>query len=113
VGLPTGTLTFLFTDIAGSTRLWVDHAESMATAVARHDALLAEAIETNGGRVFKTVGDAFCAALERATDALAAALQAKRLLQAETWPEATPLSVRVALYTGEAEAALATTSARH
>jgi predicted ATPase/class 3 adenylate cyclase len=102
--LPTGTVTFLFTDIAGSTRLWEEQPEAMRAAVARHDDLLADAIAAHGGTVFKTVGDSFCAAFERATDALAAALTAQRLLQAEPWPQATPLQVRAALYTGEAEA---------
>jgi predicted ATPase/class 3 adenylate cyclase len=101
---PTGTVTFLFTDIAGSTRLWEEHPEAMRGAVARHDELLTEAIASHGGTVFKIVGDSLCAAFERATDALAAALTGQRLLQAEGWPEATPLQVRVALYTGEAEA---------
>src|SRR5918994_1878119 len=58
---PTGTLTFLFTDIEGSTRLWQHDAQAMKAALARHDKLLALAIEERGGYVFKIVGDAFCA----------------------------------------------------
>src|SRR5262245_3008048 len=60
--LPSGTVTFLFTDIEGSTRLWAQHPQAMGAAVARHEALLREAITNAGGVVFKTVGDAVCAA---------------------------------------------------
>ncbi len=59
--LPTGTVTFLFTDIEGSTTRWEQHPEAMQAALARHDAILREAIEGHGGVVFKTVGDAFYA----------------------------------------------------
>ncbi|MCE7938501.1 MAG: hypothetical protein DYG90_07965, partial [Chloroflexi bacterium CFX6] len=72
--LPTGTVTFLFTDIAGSTRLWERHPDAMRGALARHDALVRSAIEAHGGHVFKTVGDAFCAAFQTAPAAVAAAL---------------------------------------
>src|SRR5262249_2407143 len=60
--LPSGTVTFLFTDIAGSTRLWEQHPQAMSSALARHDAILREAIEEQGGAIFHTAGDAFCAA---------------------------------------------------
>ena len=60
--VPTGTVTFLFTDIEGSTKLWEAHPEAMREALARHDALVREAIVSANGYVFKTVGDAFCAA---------------------------------------------------
>ena len=86
--LPTGTLTFLFTDIEGSTRLWEAHPDAMRQAVARHDTLVRQDIEAHGGFVFKTVGDAFCAAFRTAPDALAAALGAQQALYAEQWPEA-------------------------
>ena len=59
---PTGTVTFLFTDIEGSTKLWERHPEAMQAALARHDEILRGAIEQRGGYVFKTVGDAFCCA---------------------------------------------------
>jgi class 3 adenylate cyclase len=75
-GLPTGTLTFLFTDIEGSTRLWEEQPDTMRLALARHDALLRVAIETNGGVVFKTIGDAFCTAFPTAPQALDAAFDA-------------------------------------
>lgn len=64
--LPSGTVTFLFTDIAGSTALWERDREAMQVALAQHDALLRTAIESRAGHVFKTVGDAFCAAFARA-----------------------------------------------
>src|SRR5438270_4291439 len=79
--LPAGTVTFLFTDIEGSTQLWEQYPEAMRQALARHDALLRHAIEAHGGHVFKTVGDQFCAAFATASDALAAALAAQRDLR--------------------------------
>ncbi len=80
MNLPAGTVTFLFTDIEGSTRLWEETPEAMRLALARHDTLLRQAIEDNDGVVFKTVGDAFCAAFATAPNALAAALSAHLLL---------------------------------
>jgi predicted ATPase/class 3 adenylate cyclase len=100
---PTGTVTFLFTDIEGSTKLWERHPEAMQRALARHDELLRRAIEERGGYVFKTVGDAFCAAFPAAPDALEAALSAQRTLSAEEWHETGPLKVRMALHTGTAQ----------
>ena len=69
---PSGTVTFLFTDIEGSTRLWEQHPEAMKTALARHDHILRGAMEANNGYVFKTIGDAFCAAFSTAPEAVAA-----------------------------------------
>jgi predicted ATPase/class 3 adenylate cyclase/Tfp pilus assembly protein PilF len=100
---PTGTLTFLFTDIEGSTKLWERHPEAMQIALARHDEILKGAIEQHGGYVFKTVGDAFCCAFWTATDALEAALDAQRLLLKERWDESDPLRVRMALHIGAPE----------
>src|SRR3984893_19144455 len=71
---PTVTITFLFTDIEGSTLLWEAQPEEMRTALARHDALVREAIVSANGYVFKTVGDAYCAAFAMAPDAVSAAL---------------------------------------
>jgi predicted ATPase/class 3 adenylate cyclase len=96
-------VTFLFTDILGSTRLWQDHPRAMGEALARHDACLRDAIESNHGLVFKTVGDAFYAVFAKAIDGLQAALSAQLALKRETWPEKIPISVRMALHTGEAE----------
>ncbi|MGC1377366.1 MAG: tetratricopeptide repeat protein [Anaerolineales bacterium] len=101
--LPTGTVTFLFTDIEGSTQLWEQRPEAMQAALARHDALLRQAIESHHGAVFKTIGDEFCAAFSGAPEALDAALAAQRALQAESWGE-TPIKVRIALHAGAAEA---------
>src|SRR5712692_9391009 len=92
--LPTGTVTFLFTDIEGSTRLWEQHPDAMRLALAQHDAFLRQAIEAHRGHVFKTMGDAFCAAFATATDALGAALTAQRAVHAENWGEVGPLRVR-------------------
>jgi predicted ATPase/class 3 adenylate cyclase len=100
---PTGTVTFLFTDIEGSTKLWEDNAPAMQAALARHDELLRLAIEEHGGYLFKTVGDAFCCAFPTAPDALEAALEAQRLLLKERWGESTTLRVRMALHIGAAE----------
>src|SRR3977135_1918917 len=102
-GLPTGTVTLLFTDIEGSTRLWEAHAPAMRAALARHDALLRHCVDDHDGHVFKTGGDAFCAAFHTASDALAAALEAQRALHAERWPESARLRGRMALHTGAAE----------
>jgi class 3 adenylate cyclase len=73
--LPTGTLTFLFTDIEGSTKMWERDSSVMQVALARHDEILRSAIEERGGYVFKTVGDAFCCAFPTVPDALEAALE--------------------------------------
>src|SRR5213082_969493 len=75
--LPAGTVTFLFTDIEGSTRLWEESPEAMKQALARHDALLRNAIESNGGYVFKTMGDGFCAVFSSAARAAETALMAQ------------------------------------
>ena len=72
--LPTGTVTFLFTDIEGSTQLSQRYPDAFPTALARHHAILSDAITTHHGQVFQIIGDAFCAAFHRANDALNAAL---------------------------------------
>lgn len=101
--LPTGIVTFLFTDIEGSTRLWEANPAAMRDALASHDAILRTTIEAAGGVVFKTVGDAFCAAFHRPYDALNAALDAQRRLGAHHWPDPiAKLSVRMGIHTGSA-----------
>jgi predicted ATPase/class 3 adenylate cyclase len=102
VPLPTGTVTFLFTDIEESTRLWEQYPAAMRQALARHDSLLRHAIETHGGCIFKTVGDQFCTAFAAAPAALAAAMAAQCTLQAESWEVTGPLRVRMALHAGDA-----------
>jgi class 3 adenylate cyclase len=92
------SITFLFTDIQGSTRLWESRADAMNAALAHHEALLRGAIESHGGQVFKTIGDAFCAAFPTPSDAARAAETAQRRLQTEL-PD---LRVRMAIYSGEA-----------
>ena len=101
--LPTGTVTFLFTDIQGSTPLWEREPEKMAAALQIHNAALRQAIEANGGVVFKTVGDAFQAVFAIAPLALKAAIEGQRLLHSASWNELGPLHVRMGLHTGEAE----------
>ncbi len=104
--LPTGTVTFLFTDIEGSTARWDRHPDAMRGALARHDDLMRAAVESNGGHVFKTVGDAFCAVFATAAAGLAAAIDAQRAVTAENWSVFgagfAPLAVRMGLHTGEA-----------
>ncbi len=100
---PTGTVTLLFTDIEGSTRLWETQATAMRAALVRHDALLRHCIGAHDGHVFKTGGDAFCAAFHTASDAIAAALEAQRALHQEPWPAAAPLRVRMALHSGSVD----------
>src|SRR3989304_5847091 len=101
-GLPTGTVTFLFTDIEGSTPLWEGDSELMSAALQVHNQALRQAIEASGGAVFKIVGDAFQAAFGTAPQALKAAIEAQRALQAAPWNELGPLKVRMGLHTGEA-----------
>src|SRR5689334_10940486 len=79
----TGTLAFLFTDIAGSTRLWEEQPAAMTPALARHDAILRAAIEAADGRVVKTTGDGMMAVFEFASAAVAAATTAQIALAAE------------------------------
>jgi predicted ATPase/class 3 adenylate cyclase len=101
--LPTGTVTFLFTDIEGSTKLWQEHPDAMANALACHHAILNETIAEHGGYVFQIIGDAFCAAFSTATDGLEAALAAQRALRDATWGETGAIRVRMALHSGTAE----------
>ncbi len=100
--LPTGTVTFLYTDIEGSTRLWERHPDAMRRAVDGHLALLRDAVVARGGVVFRTVGDGLCAAFAVAPQAVAAALAAQQALLAEPWEETGLLRVRMALHTGAA-----------
>jgi predicted ATPase/class 3 adenylate cyclase len=99
----TGTVTFLFTDIEESTKLWQLHPEAMSTALSRHHALLKESITVHNGYIFQIVGDAFCAAFSTVSEGLQAALRAQRALAAETWGETGAIRVRMALHTGNAQ----------
>ncbi len=99
--LPTRTVTFLFTDIEGSTKRWEQYPQQMRVALSRHDAILRTAIEENGGYVFKTMGDAFCAAFSAPINALQAAITAQRSLHAEQWiEESGSVKARMALHIG-------------
>lgn len=105
--LPDGIVTFLMTDVVESTPLWIQSRASMYQAMRRHDQLLTSAIEANGGIVLKErgEGDSFFAVFPRATDAVVAAVDAQRAVQSEVWPDRVSLSVRMAVLTGEADAA--------
>lgn len=100
---PAGTLTFLFTDIEGSTRLWQKYPEGMKMAIAIHDQIIRQAIQVNQGHLFKTVGDAFFAAFAIAPQAIQTAVAVQRALLAEKWQQEIPLRVRIALDTGVAD----------
>jgi predicted ATPase/class 3 adenylate cyclase len=101
--LPTGTVTFLFTDVEGSTKLWERYPQAMGANMARHDELLRTVMESSGGFVFKTIGDAFCVAFPSAPHALEAALAAQRALLSEEREKTGPLRTRMALHTGSAQ----------
>lgn len=101
--LPRGTVTYLFTDIEGSTSLWERDPKAMKAALARHHAILRQAIESNNGTVFQIVGDSFQSAFDLATDALIAAIGAQQGLAQEPWGETGPLRVRMGLNTGLGE----------
>src|SRR5919107_5988110 len=92
--LPRGTVTFLFTDIEGSTERWERDRQAMAAAIERHLALLDAAILAHGGVHFKTVGDAVQAAFPAAPAAVAAAVDGQQALLAEEWGGIGPLRVR-------------------
>jgi predicted ATPase/class 3 adenylate cyclase len=100
--LPTGTVTFLFTDIEGSTKLAQEHSDEMPSLLARHNEILNESIEAQHGFTFRIVGDSFSAAFHTASDALNAALDAQRKLQNESWSPAS-IKVRMGIHTGTAQ----------
>jgi predicted ATPase/class 3 adenylate cyclase len=95
-------VSFLFTDVVDSARLWDRHPRQMAVALSVHDQIVRGAIEKHGGVVFATAGDSFAAAFSTAADALAAAIAIQQRLAVEPWPEPVVVSVRVGLHTGEA-----------
>lgn len=101
---PTGTVTFLFTDIEGSTKRWEAYPQAMQAAFASQEAILRQAIDANGGYAYKMIGDAFQAAFPTAPQALRAALDAQHSLHSESWPTETgEVRVRMALHTGTTE----------
>jgi predicted ATPase/class 3 adenylate cyclase len=103
--LPAGTVTFLFTDLEGSTRLWEQHPGAMRPALERHDGILRDAVEFQGGVIVKTTGDGLHAVFTTVLAAVEAALHAQRMLAAERWPEEPgPLRVRMGIHSGDAVA---------
>ncbi len=103
--LPRGTVTFLFTDVEGSTRLWEQYPEAAHQALARHDALIEQIVNANAGQLVRPrgEGDSRFAVFPRATDGVAAAREIQLAFAAEPWHTPSPLRVRMALHTGEAD----------
>lgn len=101
--VPLGTVSFLFTDIEGSTRLWEALPAAMEPALRRHDQILRDCAALYGGHIFKTIGDAFCIAFDSPSQALEAAIAAQRQLQQENWPESASIKSRMAIHTGAVE----------
>jgi predicted ATPase/class 3 adenylate cyclase len=101
-----GTVTFLFTDMEGSTRAWDAHPKETRAALQRHDEIVAKAIEANRGTIIleRGEGDSVFAVFERASDAVVAACDLQLALGKEEWPSEVPLRLRVAIHTGEADA---------
>jgi len=97
--LPTGTVTFLFTDIEGSTLLSQQHPDAMSGLLARHNEILIDSIESHHGSIFRHIGDAYCAAFSSADEAVNAALVAQQRLHNEAWTPA-PVKVRMGIHTG-------------
>jgi predicted ATPase/class 3 adenylate cyclase len=100
--IPTGTVTFLFTDIEGSTKLAQQYPDAMPALLARHHEILKQSIQAHQGFVFEIVGDSFAAAFQSASETLRAALEAQRLLHQEAWSPA-PIKVRMGIHTGTAQ----------
>jgi len=100
--LPSGTVTFLFTDIEGSTKLSQQYPDAMPALLARHHEILNQAIEAHNGFIFRVIGDSFSASFHNANNALHAALDAQRLLHNETWSPV-PIKVRMGIHTGTAQ----------
>jgi predicted ATPase/class 3 adenylate cyclase len=100
---PSGTITFAFTDIAGSAQRWERERSAMEEAVRRHDAIVRGAVIAHNGYVFKALGDAFCIAFARPEEAVAAMLDVQRALQAEDFSAVDGLRIRAAIHTGTAD----------
>ena len=103
--LPAGVVTFCLSDIEDSDAMWSVRPAEMAAALVRHDELIADCVEANGGRFLKSMGegDSTVSVFNAAPDALAAAVQATRALSAEPWPDELRVAVRFGINTGEAE----------
>src|SRR6188768_2180566 len=101
--LPIGTVTFLFTDIEGSTRLLEGQPEEYRVALARHDAIIRQAVAAHAGVVVQSRGDGFCAAFASPLEAVGAALDSQIGLHEQDWGELVQIRVRMGLHTGEVE----------
>ena len=101
--LPSGTVTLLFTDVVGSTQLWEEHPHAMREAVARHDEVVRNAIESHGGQVVKMTGDGGLGVFASAHDAIAAAIASQLALGLEPWGATAPHAVRMGIHTGSVE----------
>src|SRR3977135_3570661 len=101
--LPAGTVSFLFTDIEGSTRLLEEHPQEMGAAMSRHHDLLQQAVEANGGIVFETLGDGVYASFTRASDGVRAAIEGQQAIRAEKWGAVGEIRVRMGLHTGDVQ----------
>src|SRR5574341_723811 len=101
--LPSGTVTFLFTDIEGSTRLLQQLGEKFATLITEQQQILREACETHNGRVVSIQGDSFFMAFPSAVDAINAVVQSQRELAAHRWTNGVSVRVRMGLHTGESQ----------
>jgi predicted ATPase/class 3 adenylate cyclase len=103
LGPPTGTVTFGFSDLDDSARLWARHRDQAAAALGRHDQLVRDAAERHGGYVFATGGDSFGVAFHRATDAAGWAGDVQAAMAQEPWPGGAAVRVRIGLHTGETQ----------
>jgi predicted ATPase/class 3 adenylate cyclase len=103
VAQPTIARTYWFSDVESSTRMWEKHPHAMGAAIARHDTILRQCIETKSGIIVKTTGDGCMAVFERAIDAVLAGIRAQQSLQDEPWGETGPLRIRIGLHAGEAQ----------
>ena len=101
--IPTGTITFLFSDVVGSTRLWATNPEAMSASLRIHDEIFNDTMARYEGHVFFTAGDSFAAALARASAAVECAEAIQESLAGVDWGMWSPLSVRIGLHMGEAE----------
>lgn len=100
--IPTGVVSFLFTDVEGSTRLWEADSEGMGASLALHDEIMRTVIEEHRGHVFSTAGDAFAVAFHSADAAVAASSVIQLQLLAADWP-GPPIKIRMGIHTGAAE----------
>ena len=101
--LPTGTVTFLFTDLENSSKLWEAHPKEMQPALAQHDEMLKTAVKAHGGYLVKSTGDGILAAFGSPSDAVTAAISMQQSFGAEVWEATGSLRVRIGLHTGEAQ----------